>query len=125
VVECTVHWSVNCERRVQERVPNNFHAIKCNRCQSPSRYKGMNRDFCRAQTAASDFCLQPKAKLLGGAGAGPLLRVPMRGGDGVPWPAAGAENFGFFSAILYLFSWEFAIRRIAAMLSRLATACRR
>ena len=49
----------------------------------------------------------------------------MRGGDGVPWPAAGADFFEFFSffAIFYLFSWEFGV--LAAMLSRLATACRR
>ena len=32
----------------------------------------------------------------------------MRGGDGVPQPAAGADFFGiFFRAIFYLFSWEF------------------
>jgi len=51
-------------------------------------------------------------------------RVSMRGGDGVPWPAAGADflDFSFF-AIFYLFSWEFCV--LAAMLSRLATACRR
>ena len=49
----------------------------------------------------------------------------MRGGDGVPWPAAGAVFFGlfFFFAVFYLFSWEFGV--LAAMLSRLATACRR
>ena len=52
-------------------------------------------------------------------------RVSMRGGDGVPWPAAGADFLEFFSffAIFYLFSWEFGV--LAAMLSRLATACRR
>ena len=35
----------------------------------------------------------------------------MRGGDGVPWPAAGADFFGIFSflAIFYLFSWEFGV----------------
>ena len=44
----------------------------------------------------------------------------MRGGDGVPRPAAGADFLGtffFFCAIFYLFSWEFAV--LAAMLSRL------
>ena len=37
----------------------------------------------------------------------------MRGGDGVPQPAAGADFFALFSflAIFYLFSWEFRIRR--------------
>ena len=49
----------------------------------------------------------------------------MRGGDGVPWPAAGADFFGIFFfrdffAIFYLFRGN-----SAAMLSRLATACRR
>ena len=41
----------------------------------------------------------------------------MRGGDGVPRPAAGADFFGtffFFCAIFYLFSKEFAV--LAAML---------
>ena len=35
----------------------------------------------------------------------------MRGGDGVPWPAAGADFFGtfFFLRDFYLFSWEFAV----------------
>ena len=35
----------------------------------------------------------------------------MRGGDGVPWPAAGADFFGlfFFFAVFYLFSWEFGV----------------
>ena len=28
----------------------------------------------------------------------------MRGGDGVPWPAAGADFFAIFLAIFYLFS---------------------
>ena len=32
----------------------------------------------------------------------------MRGGDGVPWPAAGADFFG-----ILLFSWEFGV--LAAM----------
>ena len=43
----------------------------------------------------------------------------MRGGDGVPQPAAGADFFGIFflfRAIFYLFSWEFGV--LAAMLSR-------
>ena len=36
----------------------------------------------------------------------------MGGGDGIPWPAAGADFFGIFFfrdffAIFYLFSWEF------------------
>ena len=39
------------------------------------------------------------------------------GGDGVPWPAAGADFLEFFFAIFYLFSWEFGV--LAAMLSRL------
>ena len=47
----------------------------------------------------------------------------MRGGDGVPQPAAGAEAFFLFRAIFYLFSWEFGV--LAAMLSRLATSFRR
>ena len=37
-------------------------------------------------------------------------RVSMRGGDGAPWPAAGADFFRFFSSFFsdfYLFSWEF------------------
>ena len=40
----------------------------------------------------------------------------MRGGDGVPWPAAGADFLEFFSffAIFYLFSWEFGV--LAAIL---------
>ena len=36
----------------------------------------------------------------------------MRGGDGVPWPAAGADFSGIFflfCAIFYLFSWEFGV----------------
>ena len=59
-------------------------------------------------------------------------RQPLGGGGGsrgypcggVPWPAAGADFLWtfFFFAIFYLFSWEFAV--LAAMLSRLATACR-
>ena len=59
------------------------------------------------------------------AGAGAALEGVHAGGDGVPWPAAGADFFGifFFFAIFYLFSWEFGV--LAAMLSRLATACRR
>ena len=50
----------------------------------------------------------------------------MRGGDGVPQPAAGADFFGIFflfRAIFYLFPWEFGV--LAAMLSRLATSFRR
>ena len=60
--------------------------------------------------------------LWGEAGA---LEGIQGGGDGVPWPAAGADFFGTFSfwRDFYLFSWEFCV--LAAMLSRLATACRR
>jgi len=41
----------------------------------------------------------------------------MRGGDGVPQPAAGADFLAFFLFRAILFSWEFGV--LAAMLSRL------
>ena len=54
--------------------------------------------------------------------AGPLAGTHA-GGDGVPWPAAGADFFAIFLRDFVLVSWEFGV--LAAMLSRLATTCRR
>ena len=48
------------------------------------------------------------------------------GGDGVPRPAAGADFFGTFFLFLRDFLLVFKeFAGLAAMLSRLATACRR
>ena len=33
----------------------------------------------------------------------------MRGGDGVPWPAAGADFLEFFRDFLLVFMWEFGV----------------
>jgi len=35
----------------------------------------------------------------------------MRGGEGVPRPAAGADFFEIFFEHFYLFSWEFGVLR--------------
>jgi len=59
---------------------------------------------------------------LSGPARGPQ-RVSMRGGRWGPMARRRRRFFGFFFAIFYLFSWEFGV--LAAMLSRLATACRR
>ena len=58
------------------------------------------------------------------AGAGPPEGVHA-GGRWGPMARRRRRFFGVFSffAIFYLFSWEFGV--LAAMLSRLATACRR
>ena len=67
---------------------------------------------------------QPAPPWASGPARGPQ-RVSMRGGDGVPWPAAGADfsaTFSFFARFV-LVSWEFGV--LAAMLSRLATSFRR
>ena len=73
------------------------------------------------------YSIRPKRQaLLGTSGParGPQ-RVSMRGGDGVPQPAAGADFWEFISffARFLLVSWEFG--ELAAMLSRLATSFRR
>ena len=39
----------------------------------------------------------------------------MRGGDGVPWPAAGPDFFDFFALFSYLFSWEFGVLALGAL----------
>ena len=85
---------------------------------APPRARG--RDVCGEATVGR--C--PTRSQGSGPARGPQ-RVSMRGGDGVPWPAAGADFLEFFSFFrdFYLFSWEFGV--LAAMLSRLATACRR
>ena len=59
------------------------------------------------------------------------MGVPMRGGDGVPQPAAGADFLAFFFARFFTVSWEFGapcdtvrwVKKCAGLLLCFSSAC--